>query len=47
MPQELNGTGSETKRAMRVIKFHAGKGMSYDWQGQLLEETPTMRKIKA
>ena len=47
MPQELNGTGPETQRAMRVIKFHVGKDMSYDWQGQLLEETPTMRKLKA
>ena len=47
MSQELSPNGLQSARIISVHKSHAGKDINYSWQGTLLEESPTMRKIKA
>lgn len=47
MSQELRQGVKENLKTIRVIKSFAGEAQSLSWQGTLLEETMTMRKLQA
>ncbi len=47
MSQELKDKRPTSAGKISVKKNHVGKDFTYSWQGTLLEETPTMRKLQA
>lgn len=47
MSQKCQLGAKNNANTVRIIKWFAGKGISYTWQGTLLEEGPALRKIRA